>query len=501
MKPIVLIVLDGFGHRETQEHNAIAAAHTPFWDSLWQTYPHALLDASGEAVGLPAGQIGSSEVGHMTIGLGKVLDNDLVRISKAITKGELETNPVLQSLFRHTKDHSSTLHFVGMVSPGGVHSHQEHLHALIKAAKRAGITKIAIHAFTDGRDVAPQSAAEFLRQLEDVLETEGVGVIASVSGRYFGMDRDNNWERISRAEDALFLSKGHKAELVKPSELIKRLHTEGKLDEHLEPIVFLGNSGEGISIKTNDAVLFFNFRADRARQLSQRIIERTMDQNVRFATMTEYDAKLKAEVVFVPEPIETVLAQEISNAGLLQVHIAETEKYAHATYFLNGGKEQPHPGETHVLIDSRKDIATHDEAPEMKAKEITDKALEYIGEKKTDFIFINYANADMVGHTANGEATKVAIETIDRELKRVVPAVLASGGVTVLTADHGNAEMNVDEATGEKHTAHTVNPVPIIVTLAGKNLKNGTLADVAPTILELLGIPTPKAMTGRNLLA
>jgi 2,3-bisphosphoglycerate-independent phosphoglycerate mutase len=502
MKPVVLVVLDGWGYREEEEHNAIAEAHTPFWDEMWQKYPHSLLSASGEALGLPPGQIGSSEIGHMTIGLGKIMDNDLVRINKAIARGELDRNKVMQGLFNHVKSNNSVLHFIGKVSPGGVHSHQKHLHELIKAAKKAGIKNIAIHAFSDGRDTPPQSSVEFFRDLEDVIETEGVGVIATLGGRYYGMDRDTNWDRTAKVEDAIFLSKGHISKSKKPSEYIEELHKQGMLDEFLEPVVFLGNTDTGVSVQANDGILFFNFRADRTRQLSQRIIERTRGKNVFFATMTQYDPSFQASVVFPPEPIETVLASEISKAGLTQVHIAETEKYAHATYFLNGGREAPHAGETHVLIDTRKDIFNHDEAPEMRAREITNKALECIEHGKTDFIFINYANADVVGHTANAEAVKMAIKTIDGELSRLVPAVIKSGGVVVITADHGNAETNVDTATGNKHSAHTTSDVPFIVTLEHEKLANkGTLADVAPTVLHLLGLPHPAAMTGKNLLS
>lgn len=492
-KPVVLVILDGFGYREEVSHNAIAQAHTPFIDSLWQEYPHTLLSASGESLGLPEGQIGSSEIGHTTIGLGKIMDNDLVRINKAIRNRTFASNPVFQDLFTHVKMHDSTLHVLGMISPGGVHSHQEHLHAFIQAAKTAGITRIAIHAFTDGRDVAPQSAAQYLRELEDVLDSEGVGVIASVGGRYYGMDRDNNWDRVAKAEDALFLCKGNVCQLKKPSEYIAELHAEGHFDEHLEPVVFLDASGQGMSIQKDDGIFFFNFRADRARQLSKRLHERTESQNCYFATMTEYDSTVPAHVAFPPEPIQTTLASEVAQSGKKQLHIAETEKYAHVTYFFNGGVETAHEGESRIMIESRKDIRTHDLAPEMKAKEITDAVIEALDNQ--DLIIINYANADVVGHTANFEATVQAVEALDHALRRLVPAVTGIGGVVVITADHGNAEMNIDPHTGIKHTAHTTNPVPCIIT--AKNLRlaeTGTLANVAPTILELMGVPPPEAM-------
>lgn len=460
---------------------------------MWETYPHTLLNASGESLGLPEGQIGSSEIGHTTIGLGKIMDNDLVRINKAIRNNTFASNTVFQELFNHVKSHGSTLHILGMISPGGVHSHQDHLHAFIQAAKAAGLTRIAIHAFTDGRDVPPQSAVGYLKSLEDVLEAEGVGVIASVGGRYFGMDRDNNWDRVAKAEDALFLCKGNVCQLKKPSEYIAELHAEGHFDEHLEPAVFLDASGQGMSIQKDDGIFFFNFRADRARQLSQRLHERTKEQNCYFATMTEYDPAVPAHVAFPPEPIQTTLASEVANAGKKQLHIAETEKYAHVTYFFNGGVETPHEGESRVMINSRKDVKTHDLAPEMKAEEITDAVLEQLDSQ--DLIVINYANADVVGHTANFEATVKAIEAIDNALSRLVPAVIDKGGVVVITADHGNAEMNIDPHTGIKHTAHTINPVPFFVTAQGFALQsNGTLANVAPTVLELMGLTPPPAM-------
>jgi 2,3-bisphosphoglycerate-independent phosphoglycerate mutase len=498
-KPVVLVILDGFGYREEKTHNAIAAADTPFIDSLWENYPHTLLSASGESLGLPEGQIGSSEIGHMTIGMGKIMDNDLVRIHKAVATGEFETNRTLGELFAHVTSHDSTLHLLGLISPGGVHSHQEHLHAVIRAAKKAGISKIAIHGFTDGRDTPPQSSVNFIKELEDVLETEGVGVIATIGGRYFGMDRDKNWDRVAKAEDALFLCKGNACRLKKPSLYLAEMHAEGHFDEHLEPAVFLDAGGQGVAIEKNDGIFFFNFRADRARQLTERLCERTQGQNIFLATMTEYDSSLPVRVVFPPEKIETTLAKEVSKAGLSQLHIAETEKYAHVTYFLNGGVEDAFPGEHRVMIESRKDIKTHDLAPEMKAPEITAAILAEI-EKGVDFVAVNYANADVVGHTANAPAVKLAIEALDKELSRLVPTVTAMGGAVVITADHGNAELNVDPVTGVVHTAHTLNPVPVIITATVGDLKpHGTLADIAPSVLTLLGLPVPAAMTGRAL--
>lgn len=498
-KPVVLVILDGYGYSEKTEHNAIHKARTPYMDSLWQAYPHVLLNASGESLGLPEGQIGSSEIGHTTIGLGKIMDNDLVRINKAITSGEFSHNPVFESLFTHVKKYASTLHVLGMLSTGGVHSHSDHLYAFIKLAVLSGVQKLAVHVFTDGRDVPPQSSVEYIRELENLLSSLGVGVIATVGGRYFGMDRDSNWDRVARAEDALFLCKGQFCQNKKPSEYIAELHAEGQLDEHLEPVVFLDTTGEGVAIRQDDGVFFTNFRADRARQITQRIYDQASEKNIYFATMTEYDRDIPVHVAFPPEQVHSTLASILSGAGKTQLHIAETEKYAHVTYFFNGGVEEPYEGESRIMIDSRKDIKTHDLAPEMKAAQITDAVLERLSD--ADFVVINYANADMVGHTANFKATVLAIETIDHELSRLVPAVVGVGGVVVITADHGNAEQNIDPDTGAMHTAHTLNLVPCIVTAKVKVTRTaGTLADIAPTVLQLIGVPKPKAMTGESLI-
>jgi 2,3-bisphosphoglycerate-independent phosphoglycerate mutase len=497
-KPHILIVLDGWGHREDTKDNAIAEAKTLFFDHLWKTYPHALLDASSENVGLPDGQMGNSEVGHMTIGAGKIIDTDLVRIAKAIRNNEFATNPAFITLFDHVKKYNSVLHVKGLLSSGGVHSHSSHLFAFLEAAKQAGITKIAIHAFTDGRDTSPRSAAAFLRELEDVIDDLGIGFIATASGRFYAMDRDNNWDRLEKVERAIFHGESEKMhQTYKPSEIIESLYGQGIVDEHIEPIVFLDEEGNSSFVNDNDGVFFFNFRSDRARMLSSKIVSHGDNKNLCFVTLTEYDKNIPSIVAFPPSTITTTLAQEVSQAGLLQAHIAETEKYAHATYFLNGGRELPHPNEEHILIESRKDIQTHDQAPKMRAKEIADKVLESI-DKGTDFIFINFANADMVGHTGNREALIIAIEEVDTQLKRVVEAALDKDGVVFITADHGNAEVNIDQETGETHTAHTTNVVPAIVTALG-TLIDGSLADVTPTMLHLMHLAQPNAMTGKNL--
>jgi 2,3-bisphosphoglycerate-independent phosphoglycerate mutase len=497
-KQRALIILDGWGYREDKTHNAIAAAKTPYFDHLWNTYPHALLEASGLHVGLPEGQMGNSEIGHTTIGAGKTVDTDLVRIKKAINAGGFETNPAFVALFDHVKKHGSTLHAQGLLSDGGVHSHSEHLYAFLKAAKKHGIKRVAIHAFTDGRDTAPKSAGKYLKDLEAVLAEVGIGFIATVSGRFYAMDRDNNWDRLAKVEQALFECKGNVCR-IKPSEYVENLYKEGKLDEHLEPIVVLDAEGKDTRIMAHDGVFFFNFRADRARMLSTKMLEKQASEDVCFVTLTEYGSEFKCLVAFPPAKIETTLAAELSKAGFTQAHLAETEKFPHATYFLNGGVEKPHPGEKHVMLPSRKDVATHDLAPKMQAEGIATKAIEEI-DAGTDFIFINFANPDMVGHTANVPAIIEAVEEVDAQLKRVLEALHARGGSAFVTADHGNAETNVDAATGEKHTAHTINPVPAILTNQEKPLSNGGLSDIAPTMLKLYGVAQPKSMSGKSLI-
>jgi 2,3-bisphosphoglycerate-independent phosphoglycerate mutase len=507
-KQVVLIILDGFGYREDPTHNAVKQARMPVWNDLWNSFPHTLLEASGLAVGLPEGQMGNSEIGHTTIGAGKIIDTDLVRIGKAIQANEFVSNPAIAKLFNHVKTYNSVLHVKGLIGAGGVHAHSDHLYAFLKAAKQTGITKVAIHAFTDGRDTAPQSAAGYLEEIESVIEALGIGFIATATGRFYAMDRDNNWDRVKKAEDALFEGKGKTLQGIKPSQAMRELYKENILDEHLEPIVFLDTTGKSYKVENNDGVFFFNFRSDRARQLSKKIAEKKDSHNIQFVTLTEYDKDINADVAYPAATIQTTLAAEISAAGLTQAHIAETEKFPHATYFLNGGKREPHSGEVHVLLDSRKDIPTHDLAPKMRAEGIADKAVEEI-KKETSFIFINFANPDMVGHTANVPAIVEALEETDAQLGRVLAALKEMGGTVFVTADHGNAEVNVDPETGNRHTAHTINPVPAVLanfSLLGMSYasfsesKNGGLADIAPTILKIFGIKQPDVMTGKSLV-
>ena len=499
-KPVVLVVLDGWGVFDGREHNAIEMADTPFYDYLWQTFPQAALDASEEKIGLPVGQMGNSEIGHMTIGAGKIIANDLVRIAHAIKDKSWEANPAFTTLFEHVKKYNSTLHVQGLLSPGGVHSHMDHLTAFLRTAKQAGITQVVIHVITDGRDTPPHSAAGYLQQLEDSIDETGIGFIATATGRFYAMDRDNNWDRLEKMEKAIFDCAGKVCQLKKPSVVLNELYEQGMADEHIEPIVFLDDQGQTYPIKKNDGVFFFNFRPDRARMLSRRVMDRSKQENLCFVTMTQYDESFECLAAFPPVGIETTLAAEVSRAKLKQAHVAETEKYAHATYFLNGGRQDPYEGEAQILVESRKDVLTHDLAPKMRAKEIASKVVEQIA-RGTDFIFVNFANADMVGHTGNETAIIEAVAEVDRQLKRVVEAAQKKDGVVLVTSDHGNAEVMVDPATGERHTAHTLNLVPAILTDASCRLrKRGTLADIAPTVLALLGIRQPKAMTGKNLI-
>lgn len=492
-KQVALIVLDGWGYSEDKEHNAVAQSHTPFFDYLWENFPHSLLEASGEHVGLPEGQIGNSEIGHTTIGAGKIIDTDLVRINKAIKNSEFNKNEILLSLVENTKKQSSALHVVGLIGRGGVHSHQDHLIAFLKMCKSENVSNVYLHLFTDGRDASPYESIKDVEEIQEIIREIGVGEICSISGRYFAMDRDNNWDRVEKVEKILFHCEGNICQ-VSPIDEIKNQHSTGKTDEHLEPFML-----KEVPIKNNDSVFFFNYRSDRARMLTQSILKRKNEMNLFFATLTEYSKDFDCPVAFPPISIETTIANEVSLAGLTQAHIAETEKFPHATYFLNGGIEKLYEGEEHVMLDSRKDVATHDEAPEMRAEAIADEAIKRLNDG-VNFIFINFANPDMVGHTANVPAIIKAVEKVDKELKRVVECITERGGTVFVTADHGNAELNFDSEKNEKHTAHTLNKVPAIVTAKGVTMKDGSLKDIAPTILELLEIKKPESMTGGSLL-
>ncbi|MEO8637948.1 MAG: 2,3-bisphosphoglycerate-independent phosphoglycerate mutase [Candidatus Taylorbacteria bacterium] len=504
-KIICLIVLDGWGYREDKKNNAIASAKKPFFDSLLLKYPHALLQASEKYAGLPMGQMGDSETGHHVIGAGRIPESDLSRISRAIASGEYGRSPSFKRLFEHVKKNNSVLHVQGMLGPGGIHSHTDHLYSFLRAAKEAGIAKVAIHVFTDGHDTPPQSAAGYIRELQDFLDKLGLGFIATITGRYYAMDRDNNWDRVKRAEEAIFECKGAVCSPKDGALYIDELYEKKHIDDNvIEPIVCLDEKNNTCGIKENDGIFFFNFRPDRARMISKLILDRAKKSNIYFATMTEYDKGLKTDVVFPAIALPNTLGEVISAHSLKQAHVAESEKFAHATYFLNGGREKPYEGEEDSLIPSVKEVKGvkihgYDEVPEMRAEGVADEAIRQI-EKATDFIFVNFANADMVGHTGNVPAIIKAIETLDGALSRVISALLKAGGVALITADHGTAELNIDPKTGLKHTSHTLNPVPVILTKEGAKLKDGGLADVAPTILSLFGIEKPKEMTGENLI-
>jgi 2,3-bisphosphoglycerate-independent phosphoglycerate mutase len=505
-KPILLIIRDGWGinpgGREKREHNGDATllARTPFHEQLYRDYPGGRLSASGLDVGLPEGQMGNSEVGHLNLGAGRIVYQDLTRINKAIAAGELAGNAVAKKTFAAARGHR--LHFLGLLSDGGVHSHYEHLIALAREAKAAGVTDILVHAFTDGRDTSPTGGAGLLQTCEAELDKSGAR-IATVVGRYFAMDRDRRWDRTKKAWDAILFGRGERSETT-PSAAVRNKYKGGVTDEFMPPLVF--SHADEQRIRDGDTVFFFNFRADRARQLSQAFLLKDFDgfergawPQVNYVTLTRYDATYASPYIFPPEELSRILSEVVSEAGKTQLRIAETEKYPHVTYFFNGGIERAYPGEDRKIVPSPK-VATYDLQPEMSAREVTDEVLARLS--KYDLIILNFANPDMVGHTGVLEAGITAVETIDECVSRIVPAVLAQGGACLVTADHGNCEQ-MRNADGSPNTAHTTNLVHLIY--AAKNaanfrVDNGILADVAPTLLFLLGLPQPKEMTGRNLL-
>jgi 2,3-bisphosphoglycerate-independent phosphoglycerate mutase len=469
---VALVILDGWGLAPPGPGNAVELADTPVFDRLWAEYPHAQLEASGEAVGLPPGQMGNSEVGHLTIGSGRILYQDLMRVNKAIEDGSLFENEALRGAFERGRN----VHLLGLVSYGGVHSHIDHLRALLRFAPE----KTWIHAFTDGRDVRPESAASDLAELPQ-------DRIASVSGRYYAMDRDGRWERTQRAFDAIV--KGEPTVDTDPVSLVTRCYKAGVTDEFIEPVHFAGRPG----IEAGDTVVFFNFRPDRGRQLSSLLRDAGFD----LTTMTRYSAELDGPVVFGEQQVRETMAEVLARAGARQLHCAETEKYAHVTYFFNGGREEPWPGETRVLVPSPREVGTYDLKPEMSAPEVAERFAAEIGEGYR-FGVVNFANPDMVGHTGVIPAVVKACETVDGCLGRVVEAVHAAGGVCLITADHGNAEQELQD-DGTPHTAHTTNPVPLIGTRHGLELRDGELSDLVPTALALLGIEAPPELTGHDL--
>lgn len=503
-KKIILIILDGWGLSDEKEYNAIAQTKTPNFDYLWNTFPHSKLEASGTSVGLPEGQIGNSEVGHLNIGAGRIVYQDLEKINKAIEENLLEENPILKSVFEKVKKHNSTLHIKGLVSPGGIHSHENHLYALIDLAKKAGVPRVFIHAFTDGRDTPPKSAEQYMEKLENVCKDSGIACVASVSGRYYAMDRDNNWERTQCAFNAIAKGEGKKYDSA--LEAIRESYKSGKTDEFIEPCVLPVAGPAFIGVKKtcevmdHDVMIFFNFRSDRAMQLAKKFAEECHAEDFTYITMTNYGDSLPKNTLFGGENIADNLAEVISKNGLKQFHIAETEKFAHATYFFNGDRKEPYPGEDRKLIASNK-VATHDLAPEMKAEKITDEIITAVKNGEHNFILANFANMDMVGHTGKMKETIRAAETIDSNIGRIIREVEKSDYILIITADHGNAEKMFDPQINQPYTAHTGNPVPLIVMENGLKLASvGKLCDVAPTILQIMGIGKPKAMTGNSLI-
>jgi 2,3-bisphosphoglycerate-independent phosphoglycerate mutase len=506
-KPVILIIRDGWGinpgGREKREENGDATllARTPFHDRLYRDYPGGKLSASGLDVGLPEGQMGNSEVGHLNLGAGRIVYQDLTRINKAIAEGELERNRVAQETFAKARGHR--LHFLGLVSDGGVHSHYEHLIALANAARAAGVTDIFVHAFTDGRDTSPTGGANFLEASSAGLTKSGAKIV-TVVGRYFAMDRDHRWDRTKKAWDAIVLGRGEKCEM-SPADAVRSQYESGKTDEFLPPLIF--SHFDEQRVRDGDTVFFFNFRADRARQLSQAFLlqdfegfERKVWPKVTYVTLTQYDVTYPSPFIFSPAELPKILGEVVSAAGKTQLRIAETEKYPHVTYFFNGGIERAFPGEDRKIVPSPK-VATYDLKPEMSAPEVTEEVLARVN--KYDLIILNFANADMVGHTGVVEAGIKAVETVDQCVSRIVPAILALGGACLITADHGNCEL-MRNPDGSPNTAHTTNLVHFIyVAEDAKNFRveNGILADVAPTLLFLLDLPQPKEMTGRNLLS
>jgi 2,3-bisphosphoglycerate-independent phosphoglycerate mutase len=507
--PLVLIVLDGWGIRAQRDYNAIALARTPVYDEILARYPHAQLIASGEAVGLPPGQMGNSEVGHMNMGAGRIVYQDLTRIDKSIRDGELAQNAALGAAMDRCAQGAHALHLIGLVSDGGVHSHQRHLHALVEIAARRGVRELFVHAITDGRDTSPTGGVRYVGQLEDALRRAGVGRIATVVGRYYAMDRDKRWERTKLGYDAIAYGRAE-ATATGAVGALQASYEAGVTDEFVKPVVIVDAGGRPVGpMRDGDSVLFFNFRADRARQLTRAIafeefdgFERPARPRVHYTTMTVYDRTFDLPVVFTSQTFSGNLADVLDEHGRTNLRLAETEKYAHVTYFFNCGREQPYNDEERILVPSQK-VATYDLMPQMSAPGIADALVADVSKRLHQVIICNFANADMVGHTGRLDATIAAVNTLDECLGRILSTVQSAGGTAIITADHGNAEQMWDDELHSPHTAHTSNPVPIVLfgdPLRGRTLRDGTLRDVAPTMLELLGIPNSKEMTGSSLI-
>jgi len=506
-KPVALIVLDGFALREETKGNAVALAKKPNFDRYWNEFPHTTLTACGEAVGLPEGQMGNSEVGHLNIGAGRIVYQSLTRVNIAIREGEFEKNETFLAAIKHVKEKGTSLHLFGLLSDGGVHSHIHHLYALLNLAAKEGVKNVYIHGFLDGRDVGPQTALQYINELNEKLEEYGVGEIATISGRYYSMDRDKRWERVEKAYRAMVYGEGPTYRSA--AQCVEDSYKHGIYDEFVLPSVMVREDGSPIAtIRDEDAIIFYNFRPDRAIQISNTFTNedfRSFDRgpkypkNLFFVCLTHFSETVKGYVAFKPTNLDNTLGEVLSQNGLKQLRIAETEKYPHVTFFISGGREEAFPGEERILIDSPK-VPTYDLKPEMSAYEVTEALLKEIEAEKHDAIILNFANPDMVGHSGKLEPTMKAVEVVDECLGKVVDAILAKEGIAIITADHGNAD-EVITLEGNPHTAHTTNPVPVIVTKKGLTLREGgILGDLAPTMLDLLGLKQPKEMTGKSLI-
>lgn len=505
--PTALIILDGFACRSESKGNAVAQAKKPNFDRYWSKFPHANLTASGEAVGLPEGQMGNSEVGHLNIGAGRIVYQSLTRVNLSIREGEFERNETFLAAIKHVKEKGKALHLMGLLSDGGVHSHIEHMFALLKLAAEEGLTNVYVHGFLDGRDVGPQTAPKYIEQTLEKMREIGVGEFATISGRYYSMDRDKRWDRVEKSYRSMVYGDG--PTYSNPMELIEDNYNNGIFDEFVVPSVLVRPDGSPVAtIRNEDAVIFYNFRPDRAIQISNTFTNkdyRSFDrgeghpENLHFVCLTHFSETVDGYVAFKPTNLDNTVGEVISQAGMTQLRIAETEKYPHVTFFMSGGREKEFPGEQRILINSPK-VATYDLKPEMSAYEVTDALIKEIEAENFDAILLNFANPDMVGHSGMLEPTIQAIETVDECLGRIVDLILSKGGTAIITADHGNAD-EVVTLEGNPMTAHTTNPVPVIVTKEGVELReDGILGDLAPTMLELLGLNQPAEMTGKSLI-
>ena len=506
-KVTMLMILDGFGDNPNKDGNAIKLANTPNIDKLMKKYPNTDIYTSGKYVGLPDGQMGNSEVGHTNIGAGRIVYQELTRITKSIEDGDFFSNPEFIAAIENCKKHNSKLHILGLVSDGGVHSHIRHLYGLLEMAKRRDFENVYVHCFLDGRDTPPASAEGYIAKLQDKMKEKGIGKIASISGRFYAMDRDKRWQRIQKCYDALVNGEGLKAGTA--IKAIEDSYQKEVFDEFVEPTVICNGEEPVAKIEENDSVIFFNFRPDRAREITRTLVDtnfnefETKKMDLYFVCFTNYDETMpNVHIAFKKEVLHNTFGEVVSKAGLTQLRIAETEKYAHVTFFFNGGEEKQYPGEDRILVPSPK-VETYDQKPEMSAYEVTDKVVEAIQSDKYDVVILNFANTDMVGHTGSLPAAIKAVEAVDECVGKIVKIIEEKKGNLIITADHGNAEQMIDYATGEPHTAHTTNPVPIILITEDQTIKlkeNGKLADLAPTMLDLMGIEKPEEMTGESLL-